>query len=206
MQPSYWEVPGNRSTQNSRRATDSALPPNQEVNMATGQTTAVESFVIDPYVANISPGTAKGQKLFIEACAPVDESKRLTASVVNQRKVIVHIGHLVQRFRWGPQVLAVRLVSDLSITNSILTQSHALSIDDFKVQAYKIWGGGADNAVEIPMNASTQRRDLILVDINITSSSNADEKKVFYARVRSTMIRKAIEGNFCDKTLRNIRL
>ena len=116
------------------------------------------------------------------------------------------ITSLVQRFRWEEEVLAVRLVSDLSVTKSLLTESHALKIDDFKVQTYKIWGGGVDTAMETPINATTQRRDLILADLAVIATSTDAVKKVFYARVRSTMIRRAIEGQFSNKTLEAVRL
>ena len=104
------------------------------------------------------------------------------------------------------QILAIKLASDLSTIKSLLTENHDLSVNDLKVQAYKIWGGGANTDTEIPINTSTSRRDLVLVPANITASSSNPEKRVFYMRVRSTLIRKAIEGRFCKKTLKNIRL
>ena len=51
--------------------------------------------------------------------------------------------------------------------------SHALTIDDFKVQAFKIWGGGSHTTIEIPINAATQFRDLALTDITETATSTA---------------------------------
>ena len=98
-----------------------------------------KSFVIDPFAADINPGTTRGQKLLIEAWAQVDEEKGVTASVENQHTTMKVITSLVQRFRWGEQVLAVRPVSDLTVTKSLLTESHALTIDDFKGQAYNCW-------------------------------------------------------------------
>ena len=198
---SYWSNPGRRTTNNSNQF------QNFRITMSgSTATTQPESFVIDPFAADINPGTTKGQKLFIEACAQVDEDKRVTASVEEQHKTMKLILSLVQRFRWGEQVLAVKLASDLTTTKSLLTESHALTIEDVKVQAYKIWGGGADAATAIPVNQTTQRRDLILTDITVTSTSTAAEKKIFYARVRSTMIRRAIEGQFSNKTIEAIRL
>ena len=81
-----------------------------------------------------------------------------------------------------------------------------MSLEDFKVRAYKIWGGGADNATAIPVNPATTRTDLILTDLNVTAASSAQEKAIFYARVRSTIIRRAIEGYFSVKTLKILRL
>ena len=98
------------------------------------------------------------------------------------------ITSLVQRFCWGKQVLAVRLVPDLTVTKSLLTEGHALTIDDFKVLAFTIWGGGVDAATEVPINATTKRRDLVLTDITVRSTSTDAVKKVFYSRLRSTMI------------------
>ena len=168
--------------------------------------TQPESFVIDPFAADINPGTTRGQKLFIEVCAQVDEDKRVTASVKNQHTTMKLILSLAQRFRWGEQVIAVWPISDLNTTKSLLTESHALTIDDLKVQAYKIWGKGASTATEVSVNTTTQRCDLVLTDIAVTASSTGDEKKVFYARVRSTMIWRAIEGRFSNKTLEAFRL
>ena len=78
-------------------------------------------------------------------------------------------------------------------------------MEDLKVQAFKIWGGRADTVTQVPINKATQRHDLILSDIAVSGTSTAAEKKVFYARVRSTMIRRAIEGQFSTKTLEAIR-
>ena len=168
--------------------------------------TTTEEFIIDPFASDINPGTATGQKLFLQACAEVKDSEKLTATVEKQHVVMEEITALVQRFCWGTQILAIKLASDLSTTKSLLTENHDLSVNDLKLQAYKIWGGGANTATEIPVNTTTSRRDLILTPITITASSTNDEKKVFFMRVRSTMIRKAIEGRFCKKTLKNIRL
>ena len=97
-------------------------------------------------------------------------------------------------------------MSDLTTTKSLLTESHALTIEDLKVQAYKIWGGGAVAATEVLVNPATQRCDLVLTDITVTTTSTDAEKKIFYARVRSTMIRCAIEGQFSTKTIEAVRL
>ena len=169
-------------------------------------TTQPESFVFDPFATDINAGLKKGQKLFIEACAQVNEDKRVTASVENQHTMMKLILSLVQRFRWVEQVLAVRTVYDLTKTKSLLTESHALTIDDVEVQAYKIWGGEVDTATEIPVYQATQRHDLVLTDITVTPISTAAEKKIYYSRVWSTMIRRAFEGQFSTKTLEAVRL
>lgn len=165
-----------------------------------------EEFVIDPFAADINPGTASGQKLFLQACTAVKDSEKLTATVEKQHIVMEEITSLVQQFCWGTQVLAVKLADDPSTTKSLLTENHDLSMKDLKLQAYKIWGGGASNATEIPIGSTSGRRDQILTECKITSSSTNDEKKTFYARVRSTMIRRALEGRFDKKTLKNVRL
>ena len=140
--------------------------------------------------------------MFTEACSTLDEADKLTASIANQHVIMEHITLLVQKFRWGPQVLAVKLVSNLTTTKSLITESHALSIENLKVQAYKIWGGGVDTATSIPLNAALNRHNLLLTDLNVTSASTNQEKQNFYARLRSTMIRCAIEGNILVKTLK----
>ena len=186
---SHWSIPGGRSTRNSTQF------QNLSFNMAasggsgvTASTVITETFIIDPFAGNISPGTTCGQKLFTEACSALDEADKLTASVENQHMVMEHILSIVQKFRWGPQVLAVNLSSNLTTAKSIITESHALSLVDLKVQAYKIWGGGPDNATTLPVNVVTNRRNLILTDLNVTAASMNQEKRAFYARVRSTII------------------
>ena len=141
--------------------------------------TQPESFVIDPFAMDINPGTTRGQKLFIEECAQVDEDKRVTASLENQHTTMKLILSLVQRFCWGEQVITVQPVSDLNTTKSLLTESHALTIDNLKVQAYKIWGGGASTATEVPVNTIIQRRNLVLTDIAVTASSTDDKRRFF---------------------------
>ena len=89
------------------------------------------------------------------------------------------ITSLVQKLRWGPQVLAVKLAKDLGITKSIFTQSHALSVNDFKLQTYKIQGGGHQNDVAIPVDVAANHQDLTLTDLNVTVSSSDDDKFIF---------------------------
>ena len=60
--------------------------------------------------------------------------------------------------------------------------------------------------MEVSINAATQRRDLVLTDIAVVATSTGDEKEIFYARVRSTIIRRTIEGQCSTKTLEVIRL
>ena len=204
---SHWETPGRRTTNNSNQILSQQFQILQMSGTAAGSTaTQSESFVIDPFAGDINPGTTRGQKLFIEACTQVKEAKRVTASIENQHETMQRVTSLVQRFRWGQQVLAVKTVSNLTVTRSLLTESHNLSLQDFKVQAYKIWGGGASAATEIPLNATTQRHDLILTDITVNDTSTDAEKAVFFAQVPSTMIRRAIEGQFSNKTLEAICL
>ena len=145
---SYWLIPGRQTTGNWRQNITDLNRQFQSLNlrMATpGRTggfaviAATETFIIDPFVGNINPGTTRGQKLFKETCSALDEADILTASIANQHAVMEHIMSLVQKFRWGPQVLAVSLVSDLTKTKSLITESFALSVEDLKVQAYKIW-------------------------------------------------------------------
>ena len=171
-----------------------------------GPPAAPEQFVIDPFAADINPGTTRGQKLFIEACTPLEDAKKISASVETAHTVIRRITGLAQKIRWGTQVVAVKLQYDLTETKSLLTENHDLTIDDFKLQAYKIWGGGNELDTFIPVSSTTGREEMELVEISITPTSSDDEKKIFFARVRSTMIRHAVEGFFDDKTLEVIRL
>ena len=218
--PSYWDKPGSRNTNNSSKNNQpEEIPQSSEMTVqgggipqAQGQgaisalTAKVEEqFVIDPFAADINPGSSRGLKLFIEACAPLEDSKKLKASVENQHIIMQKIAGLARKFRWGVQILAVPLTSDLTVTKSILAENRELSIDDFKLQAYKIWGKGVDSDTSIPSN-SNGREELELVTQKITSASSEDEKRIFYSRVRSTMIRRAIEGHFEEKTLEMIRL
>ena len=48
--------------------------------------------------------------------------------------------------------------------------------------------------------------ELSLLQRDTKADSTDDEKKIFYARVRSTMIRRVIEGHFDNKTLEVLRL
>ena len=82
----------------------------------TAATAATATFIIDPFAGDINPGTTRGQKLFTEAYSALDEADKLTASIENQHVVMEHIMSLVQKFCWGPQVLAVKLASDLTTT------------------------------------------------------------------------------------------
>lgn len=195
---SYWSAPGRRATQNLGQNTTDRNRQFENLNLimaapggigGNAVDAAAETFIIGPFAGNINPGTTRGQKLFTEACSALDEADRLTASIANQHAVMEHIMSLVQKFRWGPQVLAVRPVSGLTKTRSLIAESFSLTLEDLKVHAYKIWGGGDNAATSIPLIAATDRRDLILTEINVTAASTDEEKQIFYGRVRSTMIR-----------------
>ena len=141
----------------------------------------VEQFVIDPFAADINPGTVRGQKLFTEACTPLEEAKKLTASVANQITIIQHIENLIQKFRWGHQVLAVRMKTDLTQTKNILHENHQLKLEDFKLQAYKTWGGGNELDTSNPVNPATGKADLILVDIQVTLQALPLTKRMYFS-------------------------
>ena len=84
--PSYWDRPGKRITSNSTNFDQPAdLPPNSDMT--------------DPFTADINPGTSHGQKLCIEACAPLEDTKKISASVENAHTIIRRITALAQKFR-----------------------------------------------------------------------------------------------------------
>ena len=89
---SYWSNPGRRTTNNSNQFQFQNF---RSTMSGPAAITQPESFVIDPFATDINPGTTKGQKLFIEACAQVDEDKRVTASVEEQHKTMKLILSLV---------------------------------------------------------------------------------------------------------------
>ena len=162
----YWSIPGRRPTRNSRQFQNLSLrmaAPGE--TGGTVATAATEIFIIDPFAGNINPGTTRGQKLFTKACSALDEGDKLKASIANQHAVMEHI------------MLAVKLTFDLTKTKILITESFALSVEDLKVQAYKIWGGGIDTATSVPLNPATNCSDLILTDINITTVLTNQEKK-----------------------------
>ena len=99
--PSYWDKPGSRNTNNSRNKDQpEEIPPTSEMTASSppqdqnqGGTASLvdkveEQFVIDPFAADINPGSSRRQKLFIEACAPLEDSKKLTASVEDQHIIL----------------------------------------------------------------------------------------------------------------------
>ena len=101
--PSYWDKPGSRNTSNSSKNNQpEEIPPNSEMTVQGGGrpedqgqgagsalvAKVEEQFVIDPFAADINPGSSRGQKLFIEACAPLEDAKKLTASVENQHTIM----------------------------------------------------------------------------------------------------------------------
>ena len=64
---------------------------NHPVAVAGAAQAVSEQFIIDTFVADINPGTTRGQKLFIEACTPLDDTKKLSASVENFQVVLQHM-------------------------------------------------------------------------------------------------------------------
>ena len=66
-----------------------------------------EQFVVDPFAADINPGSIRGQKLFTEACAALEDAKKLTASVDNQHVIMQKITDLAQKSKSWPFLFQV---------------------------------------------------------------------------------------------------
>ena len=151
-----------------------------------------EIFILDPYYGNINPGTSAGRTLFNNATKDLETNKRLNATIENAKKVLVHLEDLATKFGWGE---LVNLVEDNDgKRRSILRESKLLTIENVQNQALTYLTD--DDVTHVP-------DDKIMSDLD--PENDEYDKTKFYARVRSKMISKVIEGHFRSNTLTTLR-
>jgi hypothetical protein len=155
------------------------------------------SYFTNPFTGNINPAdTNTGQKLYLKATSELKE--RLQISQANARDISAHFETDARNFAWG-QVTNMIKTSDTDTNGkSILTNSRDLTLENVQKAALKIWGNNTATYNTALPNAFT-------VQALNNIDNDADEKKTFFARVRSEMVAKRIENSFhYSRLLENI--
>ncbi len=153
-----------------------------------------EEFILNPFSANINPGTESGRKLFLKATEERSELTKIDVKQATAKEFLDLMTDDAKNFSWG--VLVHRLTDTDGEVRSILCDVKKVTLDGVKLQAMKIWH------VYTAMHQSTLPATFTTTAIDL-ATADAD-KPVFYARTRSTMIAKRILGSISAATKKNL--
>ena len=140
------------------------------------------TFTLDPYQADINPGTENGSKLYLKACAKVEKEKRIAIVTEQAKQIKRYFESLNDQFGWSSLTGSVPSAADGN-NYSIFSNTAKLTVEDVQRQA----------AGYLRVNDSNVTSPLAAEDID--AQGNNAHRPRFYNRVRSSMIAKAIEGH-----------
>jgi len=153
-----------------------------------------EEFILDPFSANINPGTESGRKLFLKATEERSESTKMDVKQGNAKEFLDIMTDDAKNFSWG--VLVHRLTDSDGVIRSILRDVKKVTLNGVKLQAMKIWHDhSATHQSTLPPTFTTTGIDPANVDT---------DKPIFYARTRSTMIAKRVLGSISTATKKTL--
>ena len=156
------------------------------------------SYFTNPFTGDINPAdTNAGQKLYLKATSELKE--RLQISQANARDISAHFETDARNFAWG-QVTNMIKTSDTDTNGkSMPTNSRDLTLENVQKAALKIWGNNTATYNTALPNAFT-------VQALNNIDNDANEKKTFFARVRSEMVAKRIENSITAASWKTLML
>lgn len=171
------------------------------------------TFNISPYDADLNPGDPSEAKLVIKASREdFPDKEKITIRKEDAPKIQAFYQKQSRHFGWGPLANAVpkqyRLGADGSVNGrelkSILINFRQLSLKDVQAQALETWGtfpaiAPPDFEVTIP---DVDNRIVRQID----PAGNANDRPLFYRRVKSQIIAKAIENTMKPASFKTLEL
>ena len=132
----------------------------QEVGTMTTRTTP-ETFVTDPYQANINPVTSEGAKLFLKATQELADDKKLEIKQEKSQIFIDQVTTDAQNFGWGGLVYgvpyAMNATSGTEVKGNLLEVYSQMSLEAILHQAYKTWGNlNANLSTALPTDQTVE--------------------------------------------------
>jgi len=165
----------------------------EEVGTMTTRTTP-ETFVTEPYQANIHPVTSEGAKLFLKATQELSDDKKLEIKQEKSQIFIDQVTTDAQNFGWGGLVYGVPYAinnNGSEVKGNLLELYSQMDLDVILKQAYKTWGNSqADLSTALPATHSVEVLRTGDQDLTVANAAKAN----FYRRVKSRMIAKRVKG------------
>ena len=162
---------------------------NQPINQIADP---IESFVLNPYLGNINPGTTSGQKLW--AAAVAREDKRLRVEPKNATLILNVFQERANKFGWAPLIGDIRVNGQV---HNIFKDYRELTLSAIQNEAAKTWNSDLDTSVPLPEN-------LVAQDLNPANVNH--HRLMFYRRTKSQMIAKKIDEIIDSVSIKKISL
>ena len=158
---------------------------------------AAVSFVLNPFLGDINPGTDGGAKLYSKVTAKRDE--KLQVSQKNSKDILQAFVKDASNYGWGPLIGAIQ-VDAAGTTRNILTDSRRMTVEMVQKASRRTW-----MAVNPPIPWADPMPAAF--DVNhIDPAANAAQRPQFYWRTCSQMIAKRIEHSLDKDSLASLML
>ena len=182
------------SSSSSSSSSSSESSSDSEDKQFAGMTT----FEANPYCTDINPATTNGLKLYQAATEERDESELLSLKIASASQFIDAMKSDATRFGWGKLISKVSVELDGTMyEKNILQDFKSLSIEKVRIHMNSVFKAKAGSGV-VPTG------DLKMFDID--PAADANDKKIFFLRVRSHMIGLRILGSLDKASLKSLKM
>ena len=157
---------------------------------------AAINYQMDPYDGDINPGTTEGAKLFSKATQA--RSELLTLTQEKAKEILSAFEDDAREFGWGTMVHKVQVVADLDndLKRSIFKDYRSVKLFHVKKAAERRWGN-ATSPFEDPVPTT-------LAINTIAPSTVPEDRPVFFARIKATMIAARILKSITEASKKSL--
>ena len=182
--------------------------PNAPAPTAT-VTGAPEQFKTNPYCADINPCTNVGSRLYKTATDTLDKDEKIFPNMSNAKKFMKMLNDDAQRFGWGSITnnimkydangapLKDNATTPVEIKHSLLEdyKSAKLTVDEVRIHTSSFYLKG----LALDEVQKNKKFPELLRASQIDPANDADDKKMYYNRVRLNMIGERLRGILTEK-------
>ena len=156
------------------------------------------TFVMNPYLGDVNPGTTEGLKLYNGAIAAPNDKIEINQDCARDIQTIFEKDS--GDYGWGPAISSVQ-VDDLTppTTKRLLTKAREINLTCIQKMTRRTWGNLAGLSWTDPLPA-------VLTVFDIDPSSNAPQCPQIFCRTKSVMIAKRIENSLSKASLKSLML
>ena len=153
------------------------------------------TFLLNPFLGDINPGTAEGAKLYTKAINSPDE--KLNICQKNARDIQTFFETDSSNFGWGLLIGNIETGAGPD-RKSILTDSKELNLEVVQKYARNTWG-----LIGIPWETPLPEN---FISREIDPAGNQAQRPYFFRRTRSLMIAIRIEASLDKESLKSLML
>ena len=156
------------------------------------------SFVMNPYLGDVNPGTTEGLKLYNKSIEA--RSEKIEINQENARDIQTIFEKDSSDFGWGPAISSVQ-IDNLTppTTKSLLSKAREINLTMMQKLARRTWGNLTGLTWTDPLPAA-------LTVFDIDPAAQATQRPQFFRRIRSVMIAKRIENSLSKASLKSLML